>query len=412
MKKKILIIGQSFPYPLLSGGHQAFFNSVDVLRHDFEIHLLFVENEQSKKYQKTLQNIWSEVKFHPYRDRKFKNIKEFLIRLSNKISKIIHFYCSSELEFLTCVRYYSNDYLNYINNVISENQIDIVQLEFVPNLSLVAALPKSVKTVFIHHELRFVCHELIIKEQNLTSIPFYKYQYSCLKAEELSFLSLYDAVITLSDIDAQKLKMEGLSAQKIHSSFATVRNENIATNSFTDFNNRLTFVGLELHQPNRTGMEWFLDCCWSEILKNDNKMQLKIIGNWSAGTQKLWKSKYKNIEFAGFVENLYEALAGSIMIVPITIGSGIRMKILEAVKMKIPFVTTEIGVEGLPFIDGEDCFIGNDATDFAGKIMKLKNSVAQQRQFVASAYRKAGALFSPEKLKESRISVYKSILEN
>ena len=53
------------------------------------------------------------------------------------------------------------------------------------------------------------------------------------------------------------------------------------------------------------------------------------------------------IKFVGYVEDLSDFLKGSIALVPIRIGSGLRMKILDAVSLGIPFVTTSKGVEGL-----------------------------------------------------------------
>lgn len=411
MKKKILIIGLYLPYPLSSGGHQAFFNSIDVLRYDADIHLLFIETRHNKANQDILKKLWPEVKFHPYAisKRKFKDKNDFLTRLENKTLYFFQTHSKLGVEFSTCVRNYSIHFLDYINGIITNNSINIVQIEFIPRLSLVAALPKTVKTVFVHHELRFSRHELILREQNLINSTYYKYKYNSLKTEELALLSLYDAIITLSDIDAQKLEIEGIPAQKIHSSFAIVRSDNTIRDD-KYYIDALSFVGPENHKPNKIGMEWFLDNCWSAILKKDNQLRLKIIGKWSAKTQKLWQHKYKNIEFLGFVENLYEVLVDTIMIVPITVGSGIRMKILEAATMKIPFITTEVGVEGLPFEDGEDCFISNDILEFANKILKLKNDSILQKQFIRSANEKIKILYSPEKLRQTRMAVYNSIL--
>ena len=409
MKKKALIVSYFLPYPLISGGHQAVFNSIDVMRQDFDIHLLFNEDKQSKINQKTLEELWPEVKFHPYTlpKRNFKNVGDFLIRFAKKVHHLLMSRTKLWGEFSSCAANHSSDYLDYISSVITKNDIDIVQTEFIPGLSLVAALPRSVKTVFIHHELRFTRHELIMKEQNLTD-SFHKYKYNCLKSEELGFLSLYDAIVTLSEVDVQKLKKEGIPEQKLYSSLAIVKQKK-EIKSPSHFNGSLTFVGPEHHRLNVIGLEWFLDNCWNTILKNDNKLQLKIIGQWSAKTRKQWCSKYKNIVFLGFVENLYEALSDSVMVVPITVGSGIRMKIQEAAMMKIPFVTTTVGVEGLPFNDAEDCFICDDATDFANKVLMLKDDLALQQQFTASANDKIKTLFSPDKLRESRSIVYNNL---
>ena len=53
------------------------------------------------------------------------------------------------------------------------------------------------------------------------------------------------------------------------------------------------------------------------------------------------------MELVGYVEDLREYLNGSIVLVPIRIGSGMRMKILDAVSSMASFVTTTKGVEGI-----------------------------------------------------------------
>jgi glycosyltransferase involved in cell wall biosynthesis len=412
-KNKLLIILQALPYPLSEGGHQAIFNSIDVLRTHYDIYLSYYERKQKKKDKNRIEQLWTEVKFLPYsKDKKFRNAHDFLVRLVNKVCRFFKS-CELEYEFTTCINNYSNDYLDYVNNIITNNCIDIVQTEFVQNLSLVTVLPKSVKKVFVHHELRFVRHELVMKEHNLFDASYYTYMYNCLKREELNFLSLYDAIITLSETDKQKLQKENIPAEKIYASFAIVKNNNKEhnPNKFNKLTKTLTFVGPESHSPNKIGLIWFFDNCWNKILNTDNTLQLKIIGKWSRTTQKQWHFKYKNITFLGFVENLYNVLSDSIMIVPITIGSGIRMKILEAVNMGIPFVTTDVGVEGLPFKDGEDCFVCSSPDDFGHKILVLKDNLALQKQFIISANNKINSLYSPEKLRCRNIAVYNGILK-
>jgi hypothetical protein len=414
MKKRILIIIPFSPYPILSGGHQAFFTAVDVLRFDYELYILYNKNNQNLQERRKLEILWPEVQLLGYSPKQnFQNKYDFWNRLHNKISQLFfNKYYEIAYEFKSSVCNYSNEYLDYITNIITINQIDIVQIEFMNNLSLACALPTSVKKVFVHHELRFSRHELFIKERNLTS-SYYNYIYNYLKTEEIAFLSVYDAIITLSDTDKNKLQNMGVET-KIFSSFAIVKKDNDKVLSVDNkcFNNYLTFVGGEQHSPNKIGLEWFLHNCWLKILENENELHLKIIGNWSIVTQKRWCIQYKNIEFLGFVNNLYSVLTGSIMIVPITIGSGVRMKILDAVNMKIPFVTTKIGVEGLPFINEVDCFISEEADDFVSKILKLKENSMLQQQFTVSAYNKINLLFTPDKLKESRINVYNDIINS
>ena len=59
------------------------------------------------------------------------------------------------------------------------------------------------------------------------------------------------------------------------------------------------------------------------------------------------------------------------MIVPILTGSGMRMKILDAAALGVPFITTSVGVEGLLFKDGHDCIVRNEASEWAISLVKM-----------------------------------------
>lgn len=78
------------------------------------------------------------------------------------------------------------------------------------------------------------------------------------------------------------------------------------------------------------------------------------------------------MELVGYVEDLREYLNGSIVLVPIRIGSGMRMKILDAVSSMASFVTTTKGVEGIDLRHNEECLIADSATDFAAAVIRLE----------------------------------------
>ena len=58
-----------------------------------------------------------------------------------------------------------------------------------------------------------------------------------------------------------------------------------------------------------------------------------------------------------------------VLLLSYRIGSGLRMKILDAVSLGIPFVTTSKGVEGISFNDNEECLKADTAMDFADAIL-------------------------------------------
>lgn len=123
----------------------------------------------------------------------------------------------------------------------------------------------------------------------------------------------------------------------------------------------------------------------------------------------VFETKYPGVRFLGYVEVLSDALKDSIMIVPITIGSGIRMKILEACSNGIPFVSTTVGAEGIPVVDGRHCYIADDPQIFVQDIIKLQ-SADIQKQFVANCHSMIDELYSMDALKCNREEIYRSVL--
>ena len=123
------------------------------------------------------------------------------------------------------------------------------------------------------------------------------------------------------------------------------------------------------------------------------------------------QERYRDVVFPGFVDDLKGAIRGSIMIVPITIGSGIRMKILEAATIGVPFVSTSVGAEGIPVFNGLHCFLTDDPDVFIEDIVKLKDPELQ-RSFIVNAHDLINDQFSFAGFKKNRMQIYGSLLRN
>ena len=139
-------------------------------------------------------------------------------------------------------------------------------------------------------------------------------------------------------------------------------------------------------------------------------MLFDIIGNWSENRIKEYSLKYKDVHFLGFVDDLYAAIKDSTMIVPITIGSGIRMKILEASSKGVPFVSTSVGAEGIPVVNGQDCFIANTPDEFIESILKLQNPDLRH-QFAENANMMIRKHYSLEALRKNRLEIYEKLYQ-
>jgi len=408
--KLLIILKDVFPVHLNTGGKQAIFHIVDYLRNKMDISILFdVQSNVSDVDIRNLERKWDNVKFFRYTANKKMNFFFFQKQLMRFLYKLF----SSNNDIVKTRRLNKGieipdmEFLCYINQIIEQEQFDIVQTEFYQALDLVFALPKNIKRVFVQHEIRYVREELFLNNQQKKVNVRDTYLLKKLKCNEIAAMNQYDLVITLTEVDKNKLKEAGVSC-KVEDSppcipcYKSPKNIKITTN-------QLVFLGGSVHPPNVEGLKWFLKEVWGFILQQNRKMELNIIGSWSKNYIEQFTSKYVNVKFLGVVEDLEPVMSGRIMIIPILSGSGIRMKALEAINYGCPIVTTPVGIEGLNFTNKTDCFIADTAINFADRIITLTNSHLLQEKFIQNAKHWYMDEYSIEKLGNRRLSIYEDL---
>ena len=223
---------------------------------------------------------------------------------------------------------------------------------------------------------------------------------------EIGLLNAFDDVITLSSVDTEKLLQAGTTAN-IHTSLAVVNTSHDKLLS-TQRSNVLSFVGPDCNLPNIAGLKWFLDNVWGKLLQKDARYELQIIGRWSPERISELLKGQERVKYLGFVEDLASVLKDTVMIVPITVGSGIRMKILEAASMGIPFVTTSVGVEGIPVENEVHCLVADTPECFCDAILKLQDGALRTR-LATNANRLVTERFTLNALRNNRLNIYRQM---
>ena len=108
------------------------------------------------------------------------------------------------------------------------------------------------------------------------------------------------------------------------------------------------------------------------------------------------------IEFTGNVPDMRTEIAkAAVCIVPLRIGSGTRLKILEAAAMAKPVVSTRIGAEGLNFADGEEIVLADEPRVFARAIVDLLADPARRWTIGLAARRRVEAQYSMSALRSA-----------
>ena len=409
--KNILFIEPFLPYPMQSGGHQAVYNGLKVLNNEANLFLIYPEdgNRPNSAEVNELKSLINNLTVLPYVVYyKHNKLLDLIYKIKYEVKKFLTGEVSHKNDsfrygdWLSQLFPKDEQFIQHINTVIETYHIDIVQSEFLENLFLALTLPTGVKKIFVEHEIGFVRKALKLQEIHDSSSEG-KANLLYNQILEVSLLNKFDTIITLSSTDTQKLIDAGVCAT-IHTSFAIV-NTSIVSLPKTNYHHCLSFVGPEWHPSNKAGLLWFLDNCWHSLLRRNPDYQLKVIGIWNQETISILQKKYHNLTFCGFVPSLEVELKDTVMIVPITIGSGIRMKILEASAIGVPVVSTSVGIEGLPFATGKDCEIADTPDQFVKAIVSMDDE-RKRLSYITNAQKIVTNSFSIDSLKANRIALY------
>ena len=134
----------------------------------------------------------------------------------------------------------------------------------------------------------------------------------------------------------------------------------------------LLFCGSLSYAPNLNGLEWFRKEVWPQLREADSSVRLRIIGSGARPDHYAELRADSTVEFLGEVDTVLPHYCRSgVCIVPLLEGSGTRLKLLEAMSLGNPVVSTRIGAEGIEASDGEHILLADDPNAFTSAILRL-----------------------------------------
>ena len=146
----------------------------------------------------------------------------------------------------------------------------------------------------------------------------------------------------------------------------------------------VTFVGAMDWEPNVDGVEYFAGEIWPAIQAEIPEAKFRIVGRNPDRRVKKWASQ--SIEVTGRVPSVVEYLQQSaVVIVPLRIGGGTRLKIYEAMATAKAVVSTTVGAEGLDVHHGRDIMLADDSASFAQAVIMLLRDRELRRRYENAA---------------------------
>ena len=289
-------------------------------------------------------------------------------------------------------RYYSAEMEGKLKEIISKHQFDLMQIEHL-HMAQYAKFAGRIPVILRQHNVESVMMERYYRYASHLLERTYAYlQWRKLLGYERRMCLKCDLVITLSKVDERYIKR--LSPQintEVVSCGVDFKYFNFA--SLPREKDKIVYIGGVAFPPVFEGILYFLKKTWPKIRKGYPEAKFYILGNFSISRYRKIKDT-PDVIFLGHVEDVRPYMATSALtVVPHRIASGVRLKILESMAMRLPIVSTLIGCEGIDVVDGEHILIADSPEIFAQKVITLlkndnlrTNLAEKARRLVQSEY--------------------------
>jgi glycosyltransferase involved in cell wall biosynthesis len=395
---KILFIATRIPSPLTDGGQICLFNTIKYLAlRGHRITLLTYGSDR-----------FSDLKpLHEVCDLR-------LVNKSTKDSLLGGFLnLFSDVPYKIS-KYISEDLCTELIRTLQSDRFDIVHVEqlHVAQYGQLCRQLSNLPIVLREENVESVIVERFVKNHDIPIIRAYlRNQLDRTRKYEARMAENFDLCCMITDVDRKKLEQLNGNAK------TCVVTAGVDSSCFQEQlvvkrkPRSICFFGSLYWIPNRDGVLWFLKDIFPRILRRYPDVIFYIIGKDAPSYIKSYQGE--NVVIRGFIPDLQQELAQyEVTIVPIRIGGGIRIKILESFAMRIPIVTTSIGCEGIEGRHMEHLLIGNTPEEFADHVVKLLSDANLRHNIAQNAYVLADKKYRWEQIAGEFEKIYEETILN
>ena len=349
---EIIFITSRFPYPINKGDKLRAYYQIIELAKSNNIHLISLSDKDVKDYELSkLRDYCSSI--HVF---KLKNLKIifnlFRSFFNNKPFQVNYFY--------------SYKIQKKINQIIKNVQPDHIfcqlirtalylknQHQFPSTIDYMDALSNGIKKR--------------IPLSNLWMKPILKIEYDRLRNFENLAYEFFDNHVIISDTDRDKIPH--LNNKKINIIPNGIDSKLFQSKEITQKKYDLVFIGNLSYAPNIEAALYISKTIVPELVQDYPNIKVLIAG--SNPVNKINKLANKHIDIEGWVEDIKTAYcSGRIFFAPMSIGTGLQNKLLEAMSLEIPCITSKLANNSLKATHKKNVLIGNNSDEY---IMHIKN---------------------------------------
>jgi glycosyltransferase involved in cell wall biosynthesis len=255
-----------------------------------------------------------------------------------------------------------------LDEVCSRQQFDVIQLESSVLCGL--RLPESTPVLLDEHNIEYEVFKRVWESERSPLRRFFnRLEYKRFKRHEQRWWARVDACAITSEREEPVL-VEHAPRTPI----AVVPN-GVDLDYFRPRQDRpdadtVVFNGVLDYRPNVDAAQHLVDEVWPLVRRRRPQARLLIVGRGDEAERE--RLRCPGVELTGEVPDVRPYLAGAaVVIVPIRMGGGTRLKVVEALSMARPMVSTTLGCEGVNVRHGEHLLVADGAEELAGAVTQL-----------------------------------------
>lgn len=238
---------------------------------------------------------------------------------------------------------------------------------------------------------------------------YIKHQCDKLALYEDKFYPQFDRCLVISETDGETLVSRSPSS-KVSVITSGVNIEYLTAVKPEPEPASLLFLGSMDWLPNIEGSIYFCDEVLPIIQKDVPDVKLYIVGTNPDPKVRALGDR-PGITVTGAVPDVRPYLAkATAMVAPIRIGSGLRIKLLEAMAFGLPTVTTTIGCEGIPVESGRQLFIADEPDKFAADCLNLIREAEVRERMIVEGRKLMYEKYNWNEIAKKIISIYEEII--
>lgn len=402
---KILIVTPYLPHLRIGmAGGLLVRDMIKYLARKHHVSLLSMISQGEDKYVPELEQICDRVETVKFLRLYDTNFMEKVALLWDRAVKLTRSLLSTNPYIVK--KYWSRKLANILREWTSEEPFDIVQLEFT-QFGQYRSYAKAKATVWDEHDVSFVPRFREYRKERSLFMKLYRRLewHKCLKYE-VNVGEHFDYIFTLTDNDRHAILAFNPNL-KVSAVQTGMDLDHIQPIQVEEEKDTLVYMGSFSHRPNVDAVVYFREKIYPIIRQQKPNINTYIMGKNEDFLPKL----PDDFVITGFCEDVAPILSKcEVFIAPITWGGGIKIKLLHAMALGRPVVTTPVGAEGLDVEHGVHLLIAKNPEEFARYVIDLLDNPQLRRRIAQAGLQKVRERYSWERIIADIEDLYYSLL--